>query len=131
MKSIGVANWAPTNHSSNITPTLAKLIFQIRTKSKLNLGEYVFDQAMKHAGLFEVKLSVDFPCLITRIIFKLHLEFFHPQETPSKKVGPLTLERKLFVGTHVQDIMVKHHGQMFVYVCHLYPKPLERMYYLS
>lgn len=37
---------------------------------------------------------------------------FHPQETPNIKVGPLTLDTKLFVGTHVPKIVViKHHGQ--------------------
>ncbi|MCI64265.1 envelope-like protein, partial [Trifolium medium] len=40
---IGAANWAPTNHSSGTTPALAKLIFLIGTKAKLDFGEYVFE----------------------------------------------------------------------------------------
>lgn len=44
---IGATNWAPTNHSSCITIALAKLIFQIGTKAKLNFGEYVFKQTIK------------------------------------------------------------------------------------
>ena len=38
-----------------------------------------------------------------------HPEVLHPQETPNKKVGPLTLDKKLFVGTHVPNIMVTNH----------------------
>lgn len=46
MNKICATNWASTNHNSSITSSLDKLIFKIGTKSKLNLGEYVFDQTM-------------------------------------------------------------------------------------
>ncbi|MCH84473.1 envelope-like protein, partial [Trifolium medium] len=52
---IGAANCAPTNHRSGITPMLAKLIFLIGTKGKLNFGEYVFNQTMKHADSFAAR----------------------------------------------------------------------------
>jgi hypothetical protein len=45
---IGTANWAPTNHSSGITPNLAKLIYLIGTGKKLHFGKHVFAQTMKH-----------------------------------------------------------------------------------
>lgn len=108
---ICVANWVPTNHSSSITPTLAKLIFHIGTKSKLNFGEYVFNQTMKHANSFDVNLPKKNSCLITGIILKQHPEVLHPQETPIKKARPLTLENKLFVRTHVPYIVVKHQSK--------------------
>ncbi|MCH81024.1 envelope-like protein, partial [Trifolium medium] len=53
---IGAANWAPTNHGFGITPMLAKMIFQIGTKRKINFGEHVFNQTMKHANTFAIKL---------------------------------------------------------------------------
>lgn len=111
LNKIGVANWAPNNHSSRITLTLDKMIFQIRTKSKLNIGEYVFDQTVKHADSFTVKLPIIIPYLIIVIILKQHPEVSHPQETPRKKTGPLNLDRKMFVRTHGPYIMVKHQGQ--------------------
>lgn len=89
----GATNWEPTNHNSSITSTLAKLIFQIGTKSKLNLGEYVFDQTMKHVDYFAVNIPITFPCLLTRIILNQHPEVLHPQEIPNKKVRPLTLDK--------------------------------------
>lgn len=67
---IGVENWAPTNHRSSITSTLAKLIFQIGTKSKINFGESVFEHTMRHDESFTINLPIDFPCLISRIILK-------------------------------------------------------------
>lgn len=76
---------------------------------KLNFGEYVFDQTMKHVDSFVVKLPIAFPCLISGIIFNQHPNIVNTTETPNKKAGPLTLNYRLFVGTHVPDIVVKKH----------------------
>lgn len=88
---ISVTNWAPTNHSSSITSVLTKLIFQIGTKSKLNFGEHVFDQTMKLADSYVVKLPIAFHCLITGIILKQHHNIMHADKIKSKNQGPLTL----------------------------------------
>lgn len=74
---IGAANLAPTNHSSSITSALAKLIFQIGTKCKLNFGKCMFDQTMKHVDSYVVKLTIYFPFLITRIILRQHPNIVH------------------------------------------------------
>ncbi|CAK8577756.1 unnamed protein product [Lathyrus sativus] len=67
---------------------------------------------MKHVGSFTVKLPITFPCLITGIILNQHPEVLHPQETPNKKDEPLTFNKKLFVETHVLDILVtKYQGE--------------------
>lgn len=66
---------------------------------------------MKHFGSFFVNMPIGFLDLITRMILNQHPEVLHPQETPIKKDGPLTFTKKLFVGTHVPDIVEKHQGQ--------------------
>lgn len=66
---------------------------------------------MKHADAFIVKLLINFPCMITGIILKQHPKVLHPQETLIKKVGPLTLDKMLFVGTCVPNIVLKHQDQ--------------------
>ncbi|MCH93110.1 envelope-like protein, partial [Trifolium medium] len=103
---IGAANWAPTNHGSGITPQLAKLIYLIETKGKLNFGEHVFNLTMKHANTFAVKLPIAFPCLITSIILSQHPEILQPGETQVKKPTILTFDYRLFVGSHVPDIVI-------------------------
>lgn len=66
---------------------------------------------MKHDGFFVVKPPITFPCLITGIILNQHFEVLLPQETPNKKFGPLTLDKKLFAGTYIPYIVVtKHQG---------------------
>lgn len=106
---IGASNWAPTNHIFSITTTLATLIFLIGTKSNLNFGDYVFDQTMKHVDSFVFKPPIDFPCLLTGIILSQYPMIIRPQEIPSKKGRSVTLNKKLFVGTHVLDIVVPQH----------------------
>ena len=65
---IGTANWAATNHSSGITPNLAKLIYLIGTGKKLDFGKHVFEQTMKHVETNATKLPITFQSLITEII---------------------------------------------------------------
>src|ERR1044072_9566780 len=44
---ISAANWALTSHTSTINASLARLLFAIGTKSKLDVGSYVFEQTLK------------------------------------------------------------------------------------
>lgn len=39
---IGIPNWTPSSHGSSITPSLARLLYQIGTKVAFDFGEYVF-----------------------------------------------------------------------------------------
>ncbi|KAK2382168.1 hypothetical protein QL285_069716 [Trifolium repens] len=102
---IGAANWAPTNHGSGITPMLAKMIFLIGTKKKLNFGDHVFNQTMKHADTYAVKLPIAFPCQITGMILRQYPNILYPDEAPTKKSQVLSFDYKLFAGTHVPDIV--------------------------
>ncbi|KAK2363204.1 hypothetical protein QL285_088211 [Trifolium repens] len=102
---IGAANWAPTNHGSGITPMLAKMIYLIGTKKKINFGDHVFNQTMKHADTYVVKLLIAFPCLITRMILRQYPNILYPDEAPTKKPQVRSFDYKLFAGTHVPDIV--------------------------
>jgi hypothetical protein len=106
LSKIGSANWTPTNHASGITPMLAKLIYLIGLKKKINYGEHVFNQTMKHAETFATKLAIAFPALITRMILNQHPDILHPGEVPSKKPLSLSFDYKLFGGSHVPDIVI-------------------------
>jgi hypothetical protein len=102
---IGAANWTPTNHGSGITPVLAKMIYLIGTKKKINFGEHVFYQTMKHADTFATKLPIAFPCLITGMILRQFPNILYPEDSPNKKPHVLSYDYKLFVGSHVPDIV--------------------------
>lgn len=67
---------------------------------------------MNHFDSFTVKRPIAFPCLITKIILKQQPNIVHAKEMKNKNHLPLALDKKLFVGTHVPDIMVKYHDQI-------------------
>ncbi|XP_057443912.1 uncharacterized protein LOC130736077 [Lotus japonicus] len=101
---IGVANWAPTTHSSDVSSGLAKLIYLIGTKAQFDFGEYVFAQTMKHAETYAVKLPIGFPGLLCGIILSQHPQILFADEVPSKKASLLTIDYRLLAGAHVSDV---------------------------
>ena len=52
---IGAANWSPTNHTSSVSTMLARIIYAVGTRTKMDFGAYVFEQTLKHADTFAVK----------------------------------------------------------------------------
>jgi hypothetical protein len=58
---IEAANWAPFNHTSRISTGLAKYVYLVGTHAKFDFGAYVFDQTIKHADSYVVKLPIVFP----------------------------------------------------------------------
>ncbi|XP_057452477.1 uncharacterized protein LOC130744305 [Lotus japonicus] len=104
---IGAANWFLTNHSSHISTGLAQLIYLIGTKTPFYFGAFVFEQTMKHADTLPMKLPIDFPSLISEIILSQHPEIVASDEHPLQKAIPLTFDPGLYVGPHVQDIIVE------------------------
>ncbi|KAK2369565.1 hypothetical protein QL285_082691 [Trifolium repens] len=104
---IDTTNWAPTNHSSGITPNLAKLIYIIGTGKKLDFGKHVFEQTMKHVETNATKLPIAFPSLITEIILSQQPSILLPEEYESRRPPPISFNRKLFGEPHVPDIEFK------------------------
>lgn len=67
---IGIANWAPINHGSRITPSLESLIYQIGTIVAFDFGECVFEKILEQVESFVVKMPIAFSSLITGILVK-------------------------------------------------------------
>jgi hypothetical protein len=89
---------------------LAKLIYLIGLKKKINYGEHVFNQTRKHAETFATKLPIAFPTLITGMILDQHPDSLHTGEAQSKKPLSLSFDYKLFGGSHVPDIVIQGEG---------------------
>ncbi|XP_058784622.1 uncharacterized protein LOC131659450 [Vicia villosa] len=105
LNKIGAANWVPTNHTSSITVGLGKFIYIVGTKINFDLGTYIFEQTIKHAHSFVVKMPIASPTLICAIIFSQHIGIMNNAYIVSKSESPLYLHYKLFIGTHVPDIV--------------------------
>ncbi|XP_057444279.1 uncharacterized protein LOC130736466 [Lotus japonicus] len=103
---IGCANWMSTNHLSGVTPPLARMLYLIGTSGEFDFGKLVFYQTLKLASSYAVRLPILFPCLMSELIVKQHPHVVRPDEPQGKKPMSLKFDYRLFVGTHVPDIML-------------------------
>ncbi|XP_050884377.1 uncharacterized protein LOC127087526 [Lathyrus oleraceus] len=103
---IGAAYWVPTNHKSTIAVMLGKFIYVVGTKAKFDYGSYIFDQTLKHAGSFSVKGPIAFPSLIYGIVLNQFPNILTENDSVKKRDSPMSFNHKLFLGTHVPDIVM-------------------------
>ena len=102
---IGAANWVPTNHTSTVATGLGKFLYVVGTKSTFNFGNYIYDQTVKHAESYAVKLPIAFPTILCGIMLSQHPNILNNIDSVKKRESPLSLHYKLFEGTHVPDIV--------------------------
>ena len=88
---IDASNWVPTTHSSNIATRLGKFIYSVGTRTRMNLGKYVFEQTVKHAKTDAVKFPIAFPTLLCNIMIEQRPSLVTIVDTPMKRESPLTL----------------------------------------
>lgn len=101
---IAAANWVPTNHTSSLSVVLAKLIYLVGTTGKIDFGSFIFDQTMKHASSYAIKIPIAFPSIITEIILLQYPDILKPDEVCMKMGTPLNFDERMFTGTHAPDI---------------------------
>ena len=75
------------------------------TKTKMNIGQYVFEQIVKHAKIDDVKCPIAFPTLLCGIILEQHPSLISVADIPKKRESPLTLHPKMFSADHVPDLV--------------------------
>jgi hypothetical protein len=100
------ADWVPTNHTSTISTSLGKFIYVVGTKTDFDFGSYIFEETMKHAQFYAIKMPIAFPSLICGIILNQHPRILVSGDVVSKRESPTSLHYKLFVGTHIPDFVV-------------------------
>ncbi|XP_050889393.1 uncharacterized protein LOC127094628 [Lathyrus oleraceus] len=103
---IRAANWVPTNPTSNIATSLGNFIYIVGTKSSFDFGSYVFDQTMKHAASYIVKMPIAFPSLICGVILSQQPIILISSDSTCKRDPPLSLHYKLSTRKHVPDIVM-------------------------
>jgi len=71
----------------------------------MNIGQYVFEQTIKHAKTDAVKFPIAFPTLLCGIMLEQHLSLITAIDIPEKRESPLILHPKLFGADHVPNIV--------------------------
>jgi len=84
---------------------LAKFIYVIGTKTKLDYGRYIFDPTVKHAKTDVVKLPIAFPTLLCNIMLDQHPGLITAADLPKKRESALIIHQKLFGDNHVSNIV--------------------------
>jgi hypothetical protein len=102
---IGAANWVPTNHTLTIATSLGKFIYIVENKRKFDFGSYVFEQTMKHAQSYAVKMPIVFISLICGIILSQDPSILVSADVMSKRESPLSLHYKLLQGHMSQTLL--------------------------
>jgi len=104
---IGAANWVPTTQMFGeicyIATGLAKFTNAMRTKTKMYIGRYVFDQTVKHAKIDAVKFPIAFPTLLCNIMLSQHPGLITADDLPMKRESPLTIHQKILL-----QILLEH-----------------------
>lgn len=85
---------------------MGKFIYIVGTKTKIEFGSYVFERTLKHASVFAVKMHIAFPSLICGIVLSQNPGILISFDTTSKRKSLLSLHYRLFVGTHVSNIVM-------------------------
>jgi hypothetical protein len=84
---------------------MAKLIYSVGTKTKMDIGAFIFEQTLRHGRSEAVKLPIAFPTLLTGIILDQQPIILSAADVPKKRESPLTLHFKLFESRHVADLV--------------------------
>lgn len=95
---IGVKNWAPTNHSLDITTSLSKLIYKIGTMAALHFGTYVFEQVLKQNESYAIKLPIGFPALIFGILISQRLDIINREDVEGASDSQLNFSYPCLLG---------------------------------
>ena len=102
---IGAVNWVPTNHTSTIATDLARFVYAVGTMAKFYVGNYIFEQTLKHAGTCAVKMPIAFPSLLCGIILSQHPSILTSTNSICKRESSLFFHPKLFEGSHISDMV--------------------------
>ena len=90
---------------ATVYPSWGKFIHLVGTKTKMNIGKYVFEQIVKHAKIDVVKCPIAFSTLLCGLMLDQHPSLVNATGIPEKGESPLTLHPKLFSVNHVPDIV--------------------------
>ncbi|XP_045822129.1 uncharacterized protein LOC123915015 [Trifolium pratense] len=98
---IAAHNWVPTTHSGDVARGLRKFIYVVGTKAKFDYGSYFFHETLSHDMTYAVEKPVALPTLLCNIILEQHPDILRTTDSPCKRKGLLTIEKRLLEGTNV------------------------------
>ncbi|TYK22560.1 F5J5.1 [Cucumis melo var. makuwa] len=79
---IGIANWFPLSHASNVSAVLGTFLYIICNDDRVDTGAFIYNQLLRHVGSFRVKILIALPRLFQGIHVPDIDHDMHPSRGP-------------------------------------------------
>ena len=93
---IGIANWYMSTHLATISTALAQLVYQIDSSHVVDVGEFVFQQILRHVDTYGINIPICFPRLINDFLLSYHSDLLIDDDVTGSTPRNISLSYKTF-----------------------------------
>ena len=86
---------------------MGHFVYLVGTGVKVNVGEFIFYHLLHHVDTCVIHILICFPRLLSGFILSQHPDILTPLDTRGTASRVISLNMRLFQGSHIPDIAVE------------------------